>query len=348
MITIDLRNKSIMLVFILMWFTITVPAQKVMVWPQLLSPNSIHIDDTGIYVVDEASIFIYSSRDYSLVNRFGKKGEGPQEFRMIPAFPVDINVQTEHLIVNSIGKLSFYTKSGRFIEERKSSGALSLYYIPLGNKFVGVRIVRDGGINYKTLCLFGPDLKAEKEVYRVVMEEQPGNADIKILQESFSYQVYDNKIFVAGKKGFVVDVLDSKGGPLFSIKREYEPIKFTDRHKKAALDFFRTHPQHRSYFHTIKDRLKFPQTFPVISEIRVSGGKIYVLTFKSDDDQREDFIFDTHGKLLKKMLIPVKKQSTAEPFPFCIYRGKLYQLIENEDEVEWEFHVTQILPDLNG
>lgn len=53
------------------------------------------------------------------------------------------------------------------------------------------------------------------------------------------------------------------------------------------------------------------------------------------------FIFNLEGKLLKEIDAPIKERSLFSFYPFAIEDGKVFQLLENEDE-EWELHVTKI------
>jgi hypothetical protein len=80
----------------------------------------------------------------------------------------------------------------------------------------------------------------------------------------------------------------------------------------------------------------------------VSGGKLYVLTFKTlsedevDVQETEILIFDIKGKFLKKVIFPLKMMDPIMPYPFAIHEGTLYQLIEDADEEEWAVHITKI------
>ncbi len=40
--------------------------------------------------------------------------------------------------------------------------------------------------------------------------------------------------------------------------------------------------------------------------------------------------------------IPLKDQNPQEPWPTAIHNGKLYQLIENLEDEEWDLVITEI------
>ncbi|MCP4215475.1 MAG: hypothetical protein GY765_12545, partial [bacterium] len=55
------------------------------VFSDLLKPTSLVVADEQIYITDGPSIYIHSAKDFKLINKFGKVGEGPQEFKVHPA-----------------------------------------------------------------------------------------------------------------------------------------------------------------------------------------------------------------------------------------------------------------------
>ena len=89
---------------------------------EVMKPTAIEIDDQNLYVVEGTSVYIYSLKDFKLVKKFGKKGEGPKEFKMMIT---RIITQKDDLLINSFGKISFYSKNGKFIKE-KQTGSMSM------------------------------------------------------------------------------------------------------------------------------------------------------------------------------------------------------------------------------
>ena len=75
-------------------------AEKAAVLPELSDPASFHIDGERIYIVERTTIHIYSSKDYTLIKKFGKRGEGPGEFRTGQESSVLLYVQPDYLQVN--------------------------------------------------------------------------------------------------------------------------------------------------------------------------------------------------------------------------------------------------------
>ncbi|NIM12776.1 MAG: hypothetical protein GTO45_11780 [Candidatus Aminicenantes bacterium] len=320
---------------------------KVVDLPGLLRPLTVTADKSQIYITEEAAIYIYSLTNFRLIKKFGRKGEGPEEFKTIPNLPVVVNVRTNDLIVNSIGKVSYFTKEGTFKKEIKTPGGFNVVFIPIGEKFVGTGLLQENKTNYLTLNLYDANLKKINEIYRTLYQQQPGQTGIQVSEKSFDCDVYDNKIFISGAKEFVIDVLDSEGKPLYSIKQEYELIKFTGEMKNMVLNHLKTDPDTKPYFEMIKWRLKFPDTLPAIFNLFVSNQNVYAITNKTGENEkpgekkREVYIFEVKGKFLKKVFLPIY-ESGIEPFPFCIENKKLYQLVERESDEVWELHITDI------
>ena len=61
-------------------------AEKVAVFEDFGQPESIYFGNGFIYVQEKTTIFVYNPKDYQLVSKFGKEGEGPGEIKKNP-FP---------------------------------------------------------------------------------------------------------------------------------------------------------------------------------------------------------------------------------------------------------------------
>ena len=102
---------------LILFFTGLVFAGKVVPFPDLLKPEAIAVDNEYIYITEGASVHIYSLKDFTLKKKFGKPGEGPQEFKLFPGVALRLTVLPDYLLLESMGKLSYYTKEGNFKKE---------------------------------------------------------------------------------------------------------------------------------------------------------------------------------------------------------------------------------------
>lgn len=74
---------------------------------------------------------------------------------------------------------------------------------------------------------------------------------------------------------------------------------------------------------------------------RRSGIRFFAIPYMKKQGKNQLFIFDLKGKPLKQMDMPEVEETLFSFYPFAIQDGKLYRLVENQDE-EWELHVTEI------
>jgi len=151
------------------------------------------------------------------------------------------------------------------------------------------------------------------------------------------FYISGNKVFAGGVNG-VVEAFDSSGNKLFSLQHPYEKIEFTTGHKEKFVKDFSTHPRYQSLYQMIKSLAKYPEYFPLIRHFLVADNKIYVLTYKEINNKCQFVVFDSKGKFLNQLMLPVKEKDALEPFPFTIKNEKLYQAVE--DEGGCKLHIT--------
>jgi hypothetical protein len=150
--------------------------------PDLINPDGIQADRHRLYITEQHSIYIYSLKDFRLTKKFGKPGEGPQEFKLgrFSEGRIYIHLKPEVLLVNSLKKISFFTKNGDFIKEIRTVSGSRL--IPIGSGFAAYGTVMENKIGYRAVNLHGRDLKKIKELYKEEVGEMgkdinPGSDD---------------------------------------------------------------------------------------------------------------------------------------------------------------------------
>lgn len=322
-------------------FSSVVSAVEVIPLPDLINPDGIQVDGHQLYITEQQSIYIYSLKNFSLTKKFGKSGEGPQEFKVSHYSDGRIYIHVERgiLMVNSLKKISFFTKNGDYIKEiRTTSGAR---FKPVGNGYAGYGNVMENKIMYRTVNLYDGDLKKIKELYREEVGGMGKEINAVTLLKPLLFHVTDDKLFIAGKNG-IIYVFDSNGRHLYSISREYKPIPFTGEHRRKFILDFKTHPRFNSLYEVVEKQLTYPVYFPLTRDFHAVDQKVYVRTYGEEKGKSEFFIFTTAGKLLKRVMLQVKEKDALESYPYAIRNGKLYQLVENEDLEEWELHVESI------
>ncbi len=117
-----MKKKIVLMMAATIMLTITLLGNKDGILRELTRPWSISVEGERIYVVEGTSIYIYSLDDLALNKTFGRSGEGPEEFKIIPTInrgSVHLVSQKDTLIVSSQGKVSFYSPNGEFTREYK-------------------------------------------------------------------------------------------------------------------------------------------------------------------------------------------------------------------------------------
>jgi hypothetical protein len=329
------------MIIIVLLLSVLLSAEKAAPLPELMKPGQIKADKNNIYVVEGATIYIYSLKDFSLRKKFGKKGEGPQEFMLPPPGRVELIIRPDALLVNSLGKLSYFTTGGEFQKEIKISVIMDSWVSPLGNRFAGVCFRQEDNIFYNTINIFDEELKKGEEIFKFKSALQPGKVDFITAARLPLLCTMEDKIYFGGKDGDIY-VFDDKGKKLSTIRHEYEKVKLSEARKKMYIDFFKTDPRYKQGWEQFGKQAQFPAYFPVLRDLTVSDGKLYILTYKEKDGKREFYISGTDGKLIKKTMLLLPEMNPLELYPYTINNNKLYQLIENEDSETWELHITKI------
>ena len=334
----EIKMKKIYLLFFLLLVSSFVIAGQVIPLPGLLKPQRIYIDQEQCFITEGATIYIYSLKDFKLQKKFGKRGEGPGEFRE-SGEGIKMDFKPENIIVLSTGRVSYFTRDGQFIKEARINPRRSEFQ-ELGGGFLGRELIVEKKGVFFTVNLFDKNLKKGKEIYRFKHPFYPRNKPINpVFLRTSTYYVYRENIFYDDEDGNI-HVLDSGGKELYSIRHQYEQVKVKDIHKERYLMFWRT--ELRDEYDAFKDRLKFPAAFPPIRNFHIQGNKIYVITYKEKDNQCKLVVFDLKGKPLKEVFVSLVDIDMLIPDVYnyyTIHKDKLYILRDNQDTEEWELHI---------
>jgi len=336
--------------FLFLFLMIPMPplfGEKIASFNAHVMPDTISVDDHRFYITEGFSVFIYSLKDFNLQIKFGRRGEGPEEFKSKP----QVYVQGNHILVNSTAKVSFYTKKGSCIREVNNI-VIGRNFQPLGNQYVGYHSsVDNDGVRYSGIYIYDSTFVRTKNIYnyKSIAQSEVGKGWHLFAKTYLKPLVCDNKIIVAGEADFVIDVFDDKGEKLVTINREYQRVKLTKTHKEKVLNLYKTRPSTAPDYDWWKKNIHFPEYFPAIRTIYTAGKKIYVRTYREKDNKSEFFVFDSQGKLYKQVYLPIASSSAKNAYPylydsspFFIKNGNLYQLILDEETEKWFLYVHKI------
>lgn len=336
--------KIICLVMLTVLLITPVQAEKVAVLEGIMKPDMMSIGDDLILITEKTSIYIYSLTDYRLIKKFGKEGEGPQEFQISPLGPPMIGLPYKGKIyVSSQSKVSVFTDKGEFI--RESRVMPFQVYRPFGDKFLFTGTTPgEKNSNLLTVNLANEKFEKLKELYVSDMSIGP-ESQFSYPFTSFNFVPYrDNIYIVAGKEGFAIDVFDGNGTKLYRVKKEYERLTVPDEYKKKTKEWFQANPNARQFWEFFRNRITFKTYYPAIQEMLVTDDRLFVLTYKQKDGNTECIIMDLKGKEEKRVFVPLDTLYGMDFYPKRdIYKGNWYTLIENVDEETWELHRMKLL-----
>ena len=315
-------------------------AEKVADLSQIDKPQGIAIDKHQLYITQQATVFIFSLKDYQLTKKFGRKGQGPREFAVRPYRPLQIDVSTDVIIVNSLGKISYFTKQGEFLREVRAK-SLALTLRPFEEGFIGWSQATDRGIIYATINIYDGRLNRLKEIYRMPDAFQGPGKGYHILHQVFVYQALGKNILIPGRDDASLRIISKDLKELVTLRVRQKRRRVSQDFKGKMIRFIRDSPETKEVYPRIKP-LIFPAYYPVIQNFFVDNDLIYIQTWKSGAEGDEFHIFNLNGQLVKKINLPIRYETDLKAFPILIQDGTLYQLVENGTTEVWEFHRSRI------
>lgn len=309
----------------------------------LNNPTSFVIGRRYLYVAEDTKISVYSRENHHLLSQFGKTGEGPGEFIDLSGMALGEDL----LVISSSGKVSLFSETGNFIREFKSPPGDHDHFIPLKNGFIGLERIARGNTFYLTANIYDSGLKKLKEIYRIEDFRQSSPFRILFPSRELLYRRVNNKILLAGKPGFAVDIMDQKGTLLYSIRyQEFRRRKFTSADERVFRMLLKK--KFKVRYEIYKQYISFRDYYPEILDLFTDGNLIYALTWRNEGEKVEIFVYPFEPEASRRDriidLVPevhrvkIAWQNALKPYPMVIKNQKVYQLIENPDE-EWELRV---------
>jgi hypothetical protein len=323
--------------------TLDLHAKKLATLQELMKPQYMIVDDDKLFIAEGISVYIYSMKDYRLLKKFGKPGEGPGEFKINPfAGPgLVLYPYPHHLLVNSQGKVSYYSRDGDLIKEMKSPPLVVLKQVK--NNFVGSGMVtKEGGGIFLCVNLFNSKLEKIKQIYLTDIPVDWGTG-MNLPYTPLAYRVFKDKIYIPeGMASLAINVFDGNGEKLYSIKKKYKQLKVDDAYRKRILQWYKNESPLKAFWGILRKKIKFKSHFPSIKDIAVDNEGIFVFTYKKQNDLTECIILDLEGNEQKHTFLPFPDAFPLTPICYSIQNNRFYTLVENEDDEMWELHVEEI------
>ena len=325
-----------------------VVGERVIPLPEdLIKPFRVVVDDQRIFIAAGPEVYVLDKSDGRLLNRFGKEGEGPGEFKLFPEYAPELDVNAQGILASSLGKISLYSPQGNLIWEKKMAGLpMDRFSRLLEDRIIDQRLIRDGAVLYQAYFLCGMDQSEEREFHRhKYYRQRPTFNPIASGLYVSNVYVHGGEIFLGGEIGSgSVHVYDSGGRPLRVIRPPFDPVPFTAKDKQSWIDSYMSNDEYKQIYERIKDSFAYPDVFPLFQNLVLADGRLYFQTFKRNDahGENEVVITDLNGKVIRRVWLPFVEYFDYTPNPYTFRDETLYQLVENEDTEVWELHLSEI------
>lgn len=331
-------SKQIIGIILSCFLAASVLAGKIAPLPEVMKPGAIKVDGNELFVTEGSTVSVYCLESFKLKHSFGKRGEGPGEFKYGPS----ISIFKDYIHADSMSKFSRFTREGRLMGEVKKKGRGSLY--PVRDNFV----FQASGFDFKNrrvnidVQILDKRLGKIKDIYKGQLENvdfhlssDTGKEDKVMTPHFFGVEAADGKIYIAdSKKGFYLEVYDHTGKKLETIDIKMKDIRVGDDFKKNAMD----ERKKSKFWERMKNNnFIFYRNFPKIKSFSAGEDRIYVQTHLEKNGKNEFVVLNPKGQILKKIFLPAKDTV------YTFLGNAFYYLKENENEEEWELFKVNVL-----
>ena len=299
------------------------------------------MDQNRFYLVNDDTyvISVYSRKDYSRLFQFGKKGEGPGEFKFVGS----LSSSSKNICVCCPGKISYFSMSGKFLQEQKISSRM--WVDRVGTSFVGRKTIRSKDRRSSTTqyVVFDSKVNPIKVIFEIksapMIFVRGGKKHDRNLVSSWpGYRTSKDKIVLGDpRKGMCFTIYDESGEKVHEFTHEYKKEKVTKEFKDLRIKRLKERQSSSDWEQFTKMfNLTFSEYFPPYRYFFVADEKIFAILYQTENDRRRLLVFDFKGNL-------IKKGSIISGHSGVICDNHFYYLKENEDSEMWELHREKLL-----
>jgi hypothetical protein len=292
------------------------------------------VDKQGdIYVVDDGNTRIQVfDKEGKYLRTIGRRGQGPGEFRSPQN--VFVNNQNGEIYVPDFRSIKVFASNGDYLRTIPLESYNRSYCISSGGAIIGEvdKLTFDENNIIKTRKFFASlrfinSNDGSETTIASYPDQRSKIIEGRIGKFSHGYEhifhmcAIGPQTFVYGfSSDYELNIIDSTGKILFKIQKESSPLSISNKEKDAVREQYRDSP--------IKNvnNIPFPKHKPYYGYILADGDWIFVMQYKSPQDQREVWpvdVFDKQGYYLYKSTFSVR--------PKLIKNGFVY-LIDSSDE----------------
>jgi len=303
-------------------------------------PKIIIVYNNLIYILDKSNYNVFIIKDEQVVKKFGRKGEGPGEFRS----PVSMGVFSNKVwISNLTGELVFYSLNGNYIKNNNE----------ILKKFEHNAMIKILGENKILYSKVLPYKKFAAMLIKYILKDKQKEIELtrsKIpISKSFYQELNFSKMSIPTLAVGANYLFLSKNKYLYSIDvYNLNSKKYVNKIEDKGYKNIKFDQEERNKMHhLIKDLLKaFPNTkrsdfkfcsyFPAIERIYADeSDNLYVLTHETKNNKMLLNQYNNKLKLINKLYVP----KTIKPSMLKIQKNKIYLKNEINDNYYLEIYV---------
>jgi len=334
--------KKTILLLLMLTLSLLLSADSGRVIAELVKPTGLVVDESRIYVAEDATVSIFDLKSLKKIAQFGRAGEGPQEFNIMPGvISLTLDSRPGELLISSLGKFSRWTKDGEFISEFQYN--LTNVFMPQllsDGRFIGTGNRQEDQKSFLTLVICDEKMNRVKEIYANEINFQPGKG-LVALSQVFSFARDDNFIVIPGNKDNELEVLDLELKVLRTISVPEDKRSVDKAFRDDVITELERNPATKDFFEMLKP-ITFPASYPAISFFYTDQqGKLFVFSWKREGDNLEYHSFNLADGRKLHTGQALMRESPIRPYPPAFFNNHLYQLVENEDD-DWMLISTEL------
>ena len=305
--------KKYVVLILVLFITTNLALPETISVSDLEKPHQIVVKENELFIFEEAdySLHVYTISPFALKTKFGKKGDGPSDFKYLPF----VHIRPDALVCTDFTKSIWFLKKGEIIKIKNYSDfenfnlQAEMLLFPVKKNYV--QITADHEARKRHVFLLDSKFHTIKELYEGSFIWRT-DAPIHYRTDTF---VSKDKIFISDtQRGFYINIFSDTGKLIrtLDISREVEEIPGK----------------------------------PLLHQFNVSDDKIYAATYKKMGNKTEMIILDLKGCILKRFFLPLHsilpKRGVLRYDPFFVDQNRLYELIKNESSGIWELVITDL------
>ena len=266
-------------------------------------------------------------KDGNFVSAFGRRGRGPGEVNN--AMVMSINSRDEIIIQNFFEpKLLILSSEGNLVNEISSPTNLDIKQMENEN-FFSYETSRIGPqASQFVWSILSPKFEKIKDVEK---QELHGNSRRFSYEFHKSYATEENIYIGKRSQPYEVWVYNSEGNLKRIIKKDYKPVKLSDKYKEERVN--RNEEMKKKGRRPPPGKFYLPEYWPAFNELFAGDtGWLFVMTYEISSNPREFVydIFNPDGIFTGKMSLN-NYGGTYRGLPVKVKNNRLYCLKEKEN-----------------